>query len=94
MQDSMAFEDIKAMKKGAQNANLENEPIMEENSQNQSKITGQFERSIDNSRVNQSQAHYMEVAQSVAGGTTTPQNVQQQQPNNHYMRKDDESTHQ
>ena len=40
MQDSMAFDDIKAMKKGAQNQNLDNEPIMEENSQNQSKITG------------------------------------------------------
>ena len=40
MQDSMAFDDIKAMKKGAQNQNLENEPIMEENSQNHSKITG------------------------------------------------------
>lgn len=62
MQDSMAFDDIKAMKKNT-NANMpDNEPILEENSQNQSKITGQFERSIDNSRVNQSQAHYMEVA--------------------------------
>jgi len=40
MQDSMAFDDIKAMKKNT-NANMpDNEPILEENSQNQSKITG------------------------------------------------------
>ena len=41
MQDSMQFDDIKAMKKGAQNQRVaDNEPILEENSQNQSKITG------------------------------------------------------
>mmetsp|Transcript_3918 Transcript_3918/g.4650 ORF Transcript_3918/g.4650 Transcript_3918/m.4650 type:complete len:132 (+) Transcript_3918:1548-1943(+) len=55
MQDSMAFDDLKGMKKKAS----EVQPIIEEGSPHDSQMTGNFDNSADSGKLVNQSAHYM-----------------------------------